>query len=145
MIVTFCGHSTVEQKKAVEEWLYDIVEGLILQGYFEFYLGGYGDFDIMASLVVTKLKEKYPQVERTLVIPYLDREIDEKFYDNSYYPSLENVPKKFAIIKRNEVMVDEADVVIACVINSWGGAVKTLNYARKKQKKIYNFPNKDIE
>ena len=35
-------------------------------------------------------------------------------------------------------MVEEADLVIAYVMYSWGGAVKTLEYAKRKKKTIIN-------
>lgn len=143
MIVTFCGHSDVSDSSNVESWLYEVVEKTIHDGASTFYLGGYGQFDAMASRVVTKLKAKHPHIERVLVIPYLNRDFDKQFYDCSYYPNLETVPKRFAISKRNEAMVKEADVVIAYVIHSWGGAAKTLEYAEKKKKKIINYADKD--
>ena len=35
-------------------------------------------------------------------------------------------------------MVEEADLVIAFVAYSWGGAAKTLEYAKRKKKTIIN-------
>jgi len=51
---------------------------------------------------------------------------------------IESVPRKFAILKRNEWMVDSAELVIAYVKYSWGGAAKTLEHARKRKKQINN-------
>ena len=60
-------------------------------------------------------------------------------YDGSVYPDLENTPPRFAIIKRNEWMIDKSDFLIAYVKNSFGGANKTLSYAKKRRKiKIIN-------
>ncbi len=56
-------------------------------------------------------------------------------YLKTKYPPIEAVPKKFAIVKRNEYMVDKSDAV-AYVKKSWGGATITLEYAQKKKKKI---------
>ena len=64
----------------------------------------------------------------------------KKFYDDTIYPPLENVPKKYAIIRRNEWIVENADVVIACVKYSWGGAAKTSQYAKRKKKAIEYLP-----
>lgn len=140
MIITFCGHGDLGISDEVKKWLYEVVEKTIKDGATTFYLGGYGHFDFLAGVVVTELKEKYPHIQRVLVIPYLDRDYDMKHYDSSYYPSLENVPKRFAISKRNQAMVNEADVVISYVVHSWGGAAKTLEYAQKKKKTILNYP-----
>jgi len=35
-------------------------------------------------------------------------------------------------------MVNESDFLICYVKNSWGGAAKTLEYAKQKKKNIYN-------
>lgn len=84
------------------------------------------------------MKKSYPHIRRTLVLPYIDKEFNNKLYDESVYPPIEKVPKRFAIIKRNEWMVDNSDIVIAYIKHSWGGAVRTYNYATKKQKEIIN-------
>ena len=136
MIVTFCGHRDVSQRDNVQKWLTGCVENLILEGATDFYLCGYGGFDSMAASVVWKLKEKYPSICSVLVIPYLDREMDASCYDLTTYPPLENVPRRYAISRRNQWMVQAADVVVAYVLHSWGGAAATLGYARKKKKRI---------
>ena len=41
-------------------------------------------------------------------------------------------------------MVDEADLVIAYVMYSWGGAAKTLEYAKRKKKTIINLAEKNL-
>jgi len=55
------------------------------------------------------------------LIPYLNREYSTDLYDDTTYPPLEDVPKKYAISRRNEWMVDQADVVVAYVTHGWGG------------------------
>ena len=140
MIVTFCGHREVQESEKVRKWLYETVEGLILEGADCFYLGGYGQFDSMAAGVVRGLKMKYQQIRCILVLPYLDKKYDASGYDESLYPPLENVPKRYAISKRNEYMVDHADVIVAYVVYSFGGARQTLEYAKRKQKRVIHFP-----
>ncbi len=140
MKVTFCGHREVREPEKVRNWLCEKVEWLILEGADCFYLGGYGQVDAMAAGVVRELKMKYPQIRSVLVLPYLDREYDVNGYDESIYPPLENVPKRYAISKRNEYMVDNADVVIAYVLYGFGGASKTLLYAERKNKWIVRYP-----
>ena len=84
-------------------------------------------------------KATYPQIEAVLVLAYLNREIDASRYDSTTYPPLENVPPRYAIVKRNEWMVRESGVVISGVTHEWGGAAKTLDYARRKQKVIVQY------
>lgn len=137
MNVTFCGHSNVLQQANVRQWLYQTVENLITQEAADmFLLGGYGGFDRMAASVVWELKKKYPQVKSVLVLPYLDRKMDESQCDWTVYPGLEKVPRRYAITHRNRYMVNDADVVIAYVQHSWGGAAQTLEYAEQKRRRI---------
>ena len=138
--VTFCGHRDIMpcDKTIVTRKLHSEIEGLINRGAKTFLLGGYGDFDLLCAKTVKELKESYPQIKSVRVIPYLDREYNIDLYDCSEYPPIETVPKRFAIIKRNEYMVDNADAVIAYVRFSSGGANKTLTYAKRKQKAIIN-------
>jgi uncharacterized phage-like protein YoqJ len=116
-----------------------MVEEVITQGAEKFLLGGYGGFDRMAAGVVWELKIKYPQIQSVLVLSYLNRTIPQNQYDETTYPPFETVPKRYAIIKRNQWMVDQSDVVIAYVTHSWGGAAKTLDYAKRRQKTILNY------
>ena len=41
-----------------------------------------------------------------------------------------------AISKRNEWMVDRADLIIAYIEHDYGGAYKTIRYAQRKNKSI---------
>ena len=137
--VTFCGHADVWGEASLREWLTKTVEQLIERGADLFYLGGYGGFDGIAASVVREQKKAHPNIQSVLVLPYLDRKVDSTGYDRTTYPPLENVPRRFAISKRNEWMVDVSDVVVGYVTHSWGGASKTLEYARRKKKKIISY------
>lgn len=63
---------------------------------------------------------------------------------NSFYPypPLENTPLRYAISRRNEWMTAEADTVIAYVTHGWGGAAQTLQFAKRKHKRIINLGEK---
>lgn len=135
-IVTFCGHKEIVDTSTVRAAVDEILCGLVAEGADYFLLGGHGGFDSLAAHAVYDLKRDNPQIHSTLVIPYLNRDYDTKLYDDSTYPPLEGVPLKFAISKRNEWMVDQADVVVAYVKHSWGGAAATLRYAESKKKRI---------
>lgn len=136
-IVTFCGHNETTIGKEIRQQLYGAVEQEIKSGADEFYLGGYGHFDNMAANVVWELKMKYPHIRSVLVLAYLNRKVTG-YYDETVYPSLENVPPRYAIVKRNAWMVAQADTVIAYVTHSWGGAAQTLRFAQQQQKRIIN-------
>ena len=119
MTVTFCGHSAIYYGEDVENRLCNIVEDMIINGADEFLMGGYGNFDKLAARVIKELKLKYPHISSMLVIPYLHRKYNLELYDGTIYPPLENIPYKFAILKRNQWMVDNSNVLIACVKYSW--------------------------
>lgn len=140
MTVTFCGHSHVNDADELKEWLGKVLDQLIAEGADRFYLGGYGDFDRMAAEAVKAKKDERPDIEMALVTAYLSRQADGEFYDYMIYPTLKDVTQRSAIPKRNEWMVDAADVVVAYVTHEWGGAAKTLEYARRCGKRVILYP-----
>lgn len=108
-----------------------------------FYLGGYGAFDNACAHIVKMLKNEYPNIKSVFVTPYLNSTrlqdiMSSKLYDESIYPDLEKVPYRFAISKRNEYMTEHADLLICYVNTNYGGAYKTLMYAKSKKKRIIN-------
>ena len=135
MIVTFCGHREIVNREELYDKLKAVILELIAEGADSFYLGGYGAFDSLANEVLRELKDRC-NIHTTLVLPYLDRDYATDMYDDTVYPPIENVPRRFAISRRNEWMVDQSDVVVAYVNNGWGGAAATLRYALRKKKRI---------
>jgi len=144
MVITFCGHSNClfndEEKEKLKQLL---IKEIRKNPTCKFYLGGYGDFDSLCLRTLRELKIVFPNIELLFITPYLDSnysklQLAKYYYDDVIFPPIENVPRKFAILKRNEWMVDSADLVIAYVKYSWGGASKTLEYAKRKKKPIIN-------
>ena len=139
MKVMLCGHRELHDRTAVEKWLLETCAGLIDQGADTFYLGGYGAFDALGADMLRRLKGQYSHIRVCLIVPYPDiKKITDK-YDELIYPPLEHVPRRYAIVKRNEWMVRESDTVVAYVLYSWGGAASTLRYAQKHRKQIIGF------
>lgn len=136
MTVTFCGHSQISDQDKISKWLDMLLPSLIEGGAETFYLAGYGDFDRLAAAAVRRQKAVYPAIESVLVLPYLGRKFDGAAYDSTTYPPLEKVPPRYAIVRRNQWMVCESDVVISGVTHGWGGAAKTLDYAKTKGKPL---------
>lgn len=130
---TFIGHSDcwgVDKEKvryAVEE--------LIQNGVETFLSGGMGGFDWLCARVVYELKKKYPHIKNILVIPYLTFNIRNKeLFDEIIYPDgFEQYHFKAAIPKRNRFLVDNSQYTICYVKYSWGGAVQTYKYAKRKE------------
>ena len=143
MIVTFCGHRDFVETAEAENQLTMFLEKYARENVrLVCYNGGYCNFDYFAAKCVQRMQEQYSNIRNCLVLPYIDQpfleriEIFKNHFDETIYPPLESVPRKYAIIRRNEWMVDSADIVIAYVTYSWGGAARTLEYARRKKKNI---------
>ncbi len=145
--ITFCGHSTLYDE-GVKEALYDALMGVLsplsASDKVTFLCGGYGAFDSLCSNVIDELRRQgiVPKNEKLLVTPYLTESYKErldlvrKYYDDVIFPPIENAPLRFAIPRRNVWMVEQADIVIAYVRHSMGGAATTLRHAYSKKKNI---------
>lgn len=147
MIVTFIGHSSLYNYKDLRAKIEnEIIKNTTSEAFISFYCGGYGDFDNLCASVCRSIKEKKPSCENVFITPYITEGqqkkmqylIDNKLFDSTIYPPLENIPAKLAIIKRNEWMIDQADLIIAFVKHTHGGAFNALKYAQKKKKHIIN-------
>ena len=136
MKVTFCGHREIQDKETIELKLITTLEKLMEEQIDDFFIGGYGSFDTLAAKAVRSLKTSYPMIRLILVVPYINKGRYIDIYDEIVYPPLEEVPPKYAIIKRNEWMIDQSDIVISYVTHLRGGAAKTLDYAVRKKKRI---------
>ena len=144
MIVTFCGHRDILFKNGEEERLEEELRKVLEDSPDAvFYLGDYGKFDGLCNYTLRQLQKEYPLLRRVFVTPYLDPEyahfqyVDD-YYDEVLYPFTDKVVKRFAISKRNQWMVNQADLVIAYVDHGWGGAAKTFEYAVRKHKRYVN-------
>ena len=120
-----------------------IIENADFDNGVTFFCGGYGDFDSLCLNILKEIKGDFPAIELLFITPYLNDnysklETAKLYYDGIIYPPLENVPRQFCISKRNEWMVNEADFLIAFVKYSWGGAAKTLEYAKRKKVGFFN-------
>ena len=142
MVITFCGHSTFIKTVELEEQLLSILESQVGDSRCDFYLGGYGMFDGFCRECCKKYKAKHPNVSLVYVTPYLDADqFTLDLYDESVYPPIEDKPRKFAISYRNKWMVENADLVIAYINHSYGGAWHTYQHAKRKKKQIINLGN----
>lgn len=147
MILCFAGHSLVPQREYVKRIVKEqIRKNVFGNEHILCYLGGYGDFDEICASACRELKKELPGIELVYVSPYLNLSEQSKIkeslrlglYDESIYPPIENVPPKFAILKRNEWMMANADLIIAYVKYNRGGAYKSLQVAKRKKKRILN-------
>lgn len=151
MIITFCGHSNYSSSLKDEERLLKLLKIVACGEQVDFYLGGYGGFDRFALKCATKYKQRYKNTKLVFITPYLDKWLNErkdiliKIYDEIIYPEIEHVPQKFAIIKRNEWMIKQADYIFVYVSTHYGGAYRALLYAHKHKKPYTNLYQGDYE
>ena len=138
----FFGHREVTHN--IKDKLIAIIEKLITEdGVTEFYVGHQGQFDNMVYSVLKELKAKYPQIRYTVVLAYMPDEYIKDVYGNdTLFPDgLENTPKKFAISKRNDWMIQQSGFAVCYVYKITGGAAKFREKAIKKELQIIDLLN----
>ena len=146
--VAFIGHRELFNIVAIENEIEEIAKGLMRKHEFvEFYIGRNGDFDILAASAIKRACKNCEtnNSELILVLPYSvkDECYYEEYYDNIYYPLDPKTHYKNAIQKRNEWLVENCDMLIAYVEpNRVGGAMTTLQYAKKSGANIINLYDK---
>ncbi len=147
MIIAFFGHSSITDSNTLKALLNETIRGVICTNEkVSFYLGGYGDFDKLSAQVCRSVKKDFPNTETVFISPYFSASYQKKIkemeqiglYDASIYPPLESVPPRVAIVKRNEWIANNADLIIAYVTHSHGGAYQAIKYAEKIGKRIIN-------
>ena len=81
----------------------------------------------------------------TWVLPYPTAELSKNIKEyEEYYDSIEICEEasrshpKAAITKRNQSMIDRADLIVCYVEHESGGAYKAMKYAEKAEKKVIN-------
>lgn len=135
MKCAFFGHRDApsEIRDRIKETVIDLIEE---RGVTEFYVGNNGNFDRMALSVLKELSGMYPQIAYYVVYAYLPEKGEEDFEHTIYPEGIETVPKRFAIDYRNRWIVGQADIVVAYVRRSFGGAVKFVDMAERRGKDI---------
>ncbi len=136
---TFFGHKDTPSAVAVP------LEALIItliqeENVSAFYVGNHGQFDVIVRRVLKNVKKQFPHISYAVVLAYLpvNNDNNEDYSDSVYPEVLANVPKRFAISKRNEWMITQSDFVISYVTHSTGGAAKFTDSAKKKGKTVFN-------
>ena len=131
----FIGHREADERllpilTAAIEWL--ITEEQVSF----FYVGGYGGFDRIAATAVKRMKLQHPEITLMLVLPYhpAERPIETPYgFDGTYYPEgLEKVPRRYAIVRTNEIMVKQSDWLVSYVRHGASNSRRILEYAQKQ-------------
>ena len=131
----FIGHREADER--LLPILTAAIERLITEEQVSFfYVGGYGGFDRIAATAVKRMKLQHPEITLMLVLPYHpgERPIETpNGFDGTYYPEgLEKVPRRYAIVRANEIMAKQSDWLISYVRHGASNSRRILEYAQKQ-------------
>ena len=147
----FIGHREADERLLSR--LKDTVERLITEENVSyFYVGGYGGFDRIAAHAVIDAKKQYTDITLMLVLPYhpAERPMETPYgFDGTYYPEgLEKVPKQYAIVRANKILVNTSDWLVCYVRYGASNSRNLLEYAQRREKKglikIQNLAEQEI-
>ena len=131
----FIGHREADER--LLPILITTIERLIIEEQvLFFYVGGYGGFDRIAAAAVKQVRALHPEITLMMVLPYHpgERPVETPFgFDGTYYPEgLESAPRKYAIVKANEIMAKQSDWLIAYVRHGASNSRKIVQHAQKQ-------------
>ena len=139
MTCTFFGHHDAPNtvKKELREILIDLILNKNVRN---FLVGNHGSFDFYVRSILRDLKKEY-QIEWVVVLAYLKKPEEfscEDKYETLYPQEVASGPAKFAIVRRNNYMIENSDYVITYVHKIYGGAKQFQEKAIKKGKTVIN-------
>ena len=138
MICAFFGHREVidDVKKAVKNRILNLIQNY---SEIEFYVGNSGAFGKITQGVVSDIQKQGISVSLSVVLAYAN-EAPAFGYDNeTIFPwELDNVLPRFAISKRNDWILNRADIVIVYVRHRFSNSYKIMQKAIKKGLTVIN-------
>ena len=130
---TFFGHR--DCPSSIKEKLHEEIERLICHhGVDTFYIGTQGSFDRMAYAALVELRRRYSHINVYRVLAYMPKSSDADTADTIVPEGIENSHPRYAIVHRNNWMIDRSDYVIAYITHPTGGAFQAVERAKKKDK-----------
>ena len=137
---TFFGHRDcpesikVNLKKEIERLICD-------QQVDTFYVGTQGSFDRMAYSTLKELRSKYIHIKVYRVLAYMPQNDavskDNAEGEDTILPEgIERVHPRYAIVWRNNWMIDHSEYVIAYITHPTGGAYQAVEKAKKKGRTV---------
>lgn len=150
LIVCLTGHRNIPMEHALRlpSLLEQEMLALIDRGAVEFRAGGAMGYDMVATLKLLELKQRYPQIRLRLCLPCRDQtrgwseaacrayryildRADEVTYTTEYY-------RPGCMLARDRELVEGSDVCLAYCTKNRGGAFYTCTYALKKDLELIN-------
>ena len=159
----FFGHRKIKETDELKIKLHNTVENLIVNHSVNTFLfGSKSEFDKLCHKIVTKLKEKYPQIQRVYVraeYPHITESYKEyllKEYEYTYYPEKLLGAGKAVYVERIQEMINDSKYCVVFYNKNYipqrrkigkkdlfdyqprSGAAVAYDYAVKKNKEIIN-------
>jgi len=107
----------------------------------EMVVGHRGNFDWMAIAAVQRILRRQPELYGYLLVAYhdsLDKVALPEFFEAHYYPiQMNEVPLRYAIVRANEIALEESDYLITYCNREGGNMGKLLRRAKRMEKKGY--------
>lgn len=117
----------------IKDLLKDTVRDLILNHDVDtFYVGHHGNFDRSVIAFLKELKQEYPRINYLVMLSHLPCPAWLAEEPTVFPEGLENVPPKYAILHRNDLMLEKADYVILYKRYSTGGTARMERKAEAK-------------
>lgn len=133
-----------------KEALFEEILGFVKQGTREFYCGMALGVDTYAAEAVLQLQNQYPDIKLIAVVPCPEQDKLWTAEQRQRYKELLSkagrtimVSEKYGkgcMQKRNRVLVDICDVLIAAYDGMPGGTEYTIKYARSKGRRVVEIP-----
>ena len=152
-IATFTGHRTYQGE--ADEALREAVEALYDEGIRTFRVGMAEGFDLAAGAAVVALSERHEDVVIEAIVPFPAFALRFGVHDKMLYDSViasadvvlyaEMADHRAIFHRRNDMLVEGADVVVAWYDGSRGGTDYTIRRAHKMGCRIINlFPDPQL-
>ena len=132
---SFFGHR--DCPSSVKASLCKAIEQLICNQQVDtFYVGTQGAFDRMAYAALVELRQRYSHIKVYRVLAYMPKPDDSDTADTIVPEGIEKVHPRYAIVHRNNWMIDRSDFDISYITHPTGGAYQAVERAKKKGKTI---------
>lgn len=141
----FIGHKNCPDN--IKPFVFKTVEDLVLNKEVKrFYVGTQGNFDKIVYEVLIELEKKY-SIQLFVVLAYLNNNKQLNYYEDNktiFPDELTNSPPRFAILKRNNYMINESEYVVCYLNNPFSNSYKNIEYAINRKKTIINLGEYNI-
>lgn len=115
----FIGHRKINITDELKNRLTAIIENLIVyENVDTFFFGSKSMFDDLCYKIVSKLKEKYPNIKRIYIraeFPYIDEDFKAYLlqrFEDTYYPDKILGAGRAAYVERNIEMINQSDYCV---------------------------------